>query len=128
MDKEKQIKLKTLEADIKKIGELLQEAAQTIINQEVSNYPLFVAHQHAIVIGIELLDKDQMETNWSFNATTLEEMVAKKIVLMERLEDFKAIYKSPEDFVCIFLVDDEGSEFIFYPYTEQIEGYAVSDE
>jgi len=128
MDKNREIKLLTLESDIQKIGETLQEASETIINENISNYPLFVAHQHAVAIGIELFDKDQQGINWSFNATTLEEMVAKKIVEVAKLEDFKAIYKSPEEFVCIFILDDDSSEFIFYPYALPILGNSVSDE
>ncbi len=127
MDKDKEIKLRTLEADIKRIGASLQEAAETIINQDVSNYPVFVAHQHDVEIGIALLDKNLIGSNWSYKATTLEELVAKNIVTMERLEDFKMIYKPPEDFLCVFVADDTGAEFVFYPYPERVKGDAVSD-
>ena len=47
MDK-KEIKLKMLEADIKTLGELLKDAGQTIFNEGVSNYPIFVAHRYAL--------------------------------------------------------------------------------
>ena len=123
----KEVKLKMLEADIKTLGELLRDAAQTIFNEGVSNYPIFVAHRYALNMGIELVDREKTKTNWSFNASTLEEMVTKNIISRENLDGFREIYKSPEDFVCIFVIDETMSEFIFYPYEEEMNGDAVSD-
>jgi hypothetical protein len=123
----KEVKLKMLEADIKSLGELLKDAALTIFNEGVSNYPIFVAHRYALNMGIELVDKERMQTNWSFNASTLEEMVTKNIISRENLDGFREIYKSPEDFVCIFVIDETISEFVFYPYEEEVSGDAVSD-
>ncbi len=123
----KEVKLKMLEADIKTLGELLRDAAQTIFNEGVSNYPIFVAHRYALNMGIELVDREKTKTNWSFNASTLEEMVTKNIISRENLDGFREIYKSPEDFVCIFVIDETMSEFIFYPYEEEANGDAISD-
>ena len=122
-----EIKLKMLEADIKTLGELLKDAAQTIFNEGVSNYPIFVAHRYALNMGIELVDRERMKTNWSFNASTLEEMVTKNIISRDKLDSFREVYKSPSDFVCVFVIDETMSEFIFYPYEEEVKGDAVSD-
>ena len=122
-----EIKLKMLEADIKTLGELFKDAAQTIVNQNVSNYPIFVAHRYALNMGIELVERERMNTNWSFNASTLEEIVTKNIISRDKLDNFRAIYKSPDDFVCVFVIDETMSEFIFYPYEEEVKGDAVSD-
>ena len=46
----------------------------------MSNYPIFVAFDNQITLGIELLSKDQVNAQWSFNATTLEELVTKNII------------------------------------------------
>ena len=53
----REIKLKTIEADIKSLDNVLKEAAQTIIEQEVSNYPIFIAYQYALNLGIPLIEK-----------------------------------------------------------------------
>ena len=123
----KEVKLKMLEADIKMLGELLKDASQTIFNEGVSNYPIFVAHRYALNMGIELVDRERMKTNWSFNASTLEEMVTKNIISRDKLDSFREVYKSPSDFVCVFVIDETMSEFIFYPYEEEVKGDAVSD-
>lgn len=123
----REVKLKTIETDIKKLGEVLKEAAQTITEQGISNYPIFIAHQYSLNMGISLIDKDTMGTNWSLNASTLEELATKNIIIGEKLENFRQIYKSPQDFVCIFIVDATTTEFLFYPYEEEVAGDAVSD-
>lgn len=123
-----EVKLKMLEADIKTLGELLKDAAQTIVNEGVSNYPIFIAHRYALNMGIELVDREKMKTNWSLNASTLEEVVTKNIISRDNLDNFRSIYKSPDNFVCVFVIDETMSEFVFYPYEEEVKGDAVSDE
>ena len=123
----REIKLKTIETDIKKLGDVLKEPAQTITEQDISNYPIFIAHQYSLNMGIPLIDKETVGTNWSLNASTLEELATKNIIVGEKLENFRQIYKSPQDFVCIFIVDDASTEFLFYPYEEEVAGDAVSD-
>jgi hypothetical protein len=54
-------------------------------------------------------------------------MVTKNIISRDKLDGFRKIYKSPEDFVCIFVIDETISEFVFYPYEEEVSGDAVSD-
>ena len=129
MEGEKQVKLKALEEDIKHFGGTLQEAAQTIINQNISNYPIFVAYEIHIGLGIELIEKSSEQSNWSFNATTLEELATKSIIVKDKLDGFRMLYKSkpPADFVCVFIVDEELAEFVFYPYKEVYLGNQKSD-
>ncbi len=128
MEQEKKVKLKLLEADIQNFGSTLKGAAETIQTQNVSNYPIFVAHQYTVGLGIELIDRGEHSSNWSFNASTLEEMVAKNVVTSDKIDSFRAIYKSPETFICVFVLDETGAEFVFYPYEETTIGNAVSDD
>ena len=119
--------LKELERDLSKYRPMFKNATDAIIEQDVSNYPIFVAHRYALNMGIELVDRERMKTNWSFNASTLEEMVTKNIISRDKLDSFREVYKSPSDFVCVFVIDETMSEFIFYPYEEEVKGDAVSD-
>lgn len=128
MEKNRTEKLKVLEADIKSHASLLYEAAQTIIVQNISNYPIFVAHQHTLNMGIELIDSATTRSNWSINASTLEEFATKGIVTEDKIEAFTNIYKNPNEFVCIFLLESNNAEFIFYPYEEQENQTAEEEE
>lgn len=123
-----QVKLKALERDIKVLGSILRDAATTLKNENISNYPLFVAHQYRLSVGIPLIDRDIQNSNWSFNISTLEELVTKNIISNERVDPFREVYKDPEQFVSIFVIDEEVAEFIFYPYEAEIQGNAASDD
>lgn len=107
--------LLALENDLKKYRPMFKNASDAIIEQDVSNYPIFVAHHDNPILGISLLDYGESKTNWSFTASTLEEFAAKQIVEMSKVEDFKKIYKNPKQFICVFILDEDLGQFIFYP-------------
>lgn len=94
---------------------ILGKAADTIINENVSSYPIFVVHRLEVSIGIPIVKREEVEGNWSINASSLEELVTKKVVEMEKLESFKKIYKDPSTFLCLLLLSDFGATFAFLP-------------
>lgn len=115
MDSQNKKALLTLEADLKKYRPMFKNASDAIMEQDISNYPIFVAHQADPVLGISLLNRHKSNTNWSFNASTLEEFATKQIVQMSKVEDFKEIYKNPKEFICVFILEEALGQFIFYP-------------
>lgn len=107
--------LKTLEADVARYSKMFKDATQAIIQQGVSNYPIFVPYTTQPVLGIPLLSKEQSNTFWSYTASTLEEFVSKQVILIENVESFKAIYKNPKMFLCLFFLNETQGQFIFCP-------------
>lgn len=93
---------------------IMSKAADSILDQEVSKYPIFVAHQHEVEIGISILDEDHI-SNWRIHASTLEEFVSKQIIEPEKVDSFKTIYKSPQTHSCVFVLSELGAKFIFLP-------------
>ena len=55
------------------------------------------------------------EVSWSVNASSLEEFVTKQLVLADKVDDFKSVYKDPTAFLCLFIVDKSGATFVFIP-------------
>ena len=91
----------------------LGKAADTILDQEVSKYPLFVVYKGDVAIGLPLVERENEE--WSINASTLEEFATKGLIQADKLENFQEIYKDPLEFICLFVVDKQGATFIFFP-------------
>jgi len=108
--------LKSLERDLKFYNESIKEIATEIINQDLSGYPIFVAHQHEVALGELILDKNELNTSWSIQASMLEEFVEKGIILKEKKDRFIKQYKNPDKFMCLFVIVPEGANFVFYPY------------
>lgn len=108
--------LKSLEADLKIYAESMREVAIEIMVEGISLYPIFIAHQHEVKLGEVILDRVELNTNWTINASTLEEFVEAGVIKKQLQDRFLKTYKKPEDYMCIFAIVPEGANFIFFPY------------
>lgn len=108
--------MKTLEEELQRYNGVFREVADTTMNNDVSNYPIFIAHQSSLEMGIPLIAREQSGTFWSYHVSTLEEFVTKNIIQNDGLESFKRVYKDPLKFICLFVVEEKGATFVFYPY------------
>ncbi len=113
------IVLKALEEAIYKNETWFRQTVTTILNEGVSNYPILVAYPiiTEIEIGLPILQSER----YAFNATTLEELAMKKVVNLEKVDEFRTIYKQKKESYCIFLLDQPAPQFIFVPYRINIE-------
>ena len=108
--------LKSLEADLKFYSESIKEVSTEIIVEGISAYPIFVAHQHEVKLGEIILDKNELNTDWTIQASTLEEFVEKGIVHKDKRDRFVKHFKDPHEFMCLFVIVPEGANFVFYPF------------
>jgi len=106
---------KELEAQIEGSKNMMAKASDTIMVEDVSSYPIFVLYRHEVELGIPLKKATNLEEDWHINASTLEEFVAKQIINTDRVDNFKSVYKSPDQFLCLFVVDKSGATFVFLP-------------
>ena len=115
-DQKKESPLKSLEADLKFYNESLKEVAIEIMVEGISAYPIFVAHQHELKLGEVILNKNDLNTDWSIHASTLEEFMEKKLILPDKQDKFLKQYKDAYQYMCVFVIVPEGANFIFFPY------------
>lgn len=118
-EEKKQSPLLSLEKDLEFYAESIKEVAVEIMVEGISATPIFIAHQHEVKLGEIILNREELNTNWTIQASTLEEFVEKGIIKPEKKEHFLKNYKKPEDFMCVFVIVPEGANFIFYPYSKQ---------
>jgi len=115
---QKESPLVSLEKDLKFFNESIREVAVEIMVEGLSSYPIFVAHQHEIKLGEVILDRHELNTEWSIHASTLEEFMEKGVIKEILKERFISTYKNPNDFMCVFVVVPEGANFVYYPYVK----------
>ena len=113
---QKKSPLVSLEKDLELYAESVREIAQEIIMEGISAHPIFIAHQHTVSIGEIILDRKELNTEWTIQASTFEEFVEKGIIQPEKKSLFLKSYKKPEDYMCVFVIVPEGANFIYYPY------------
>src|ERR1700761_4550799 len=99
--------LASLRVDLKLFSESLREVAIEIMVEGISLYPIFIAHQHEVKLGEVILDRLELNTNWTINASTLEEFIEAGVIKSQLKDKFLKTYKKPEDFMCVFAVVPE---------------------
>src|ERR1700712_1250087 len=117
-DEQKESPLLSLKRDLKLFSESIREVAVEIMVEGLSRYPIFIAHQHEVKLGEPILDRYDLNTEWSINASTLEEFVEHNVIKKELETRFLKTYKNPNDFMCLFVVVPEGANFVYYPYAK----------
>lgn len=115
----KESPLKSLEVDLKLFSESLREVSVEIMVEGLSSYPIFIAHQHDVKLGEVILDKEELNTEWTIHASTLEEFIERGVIKKELKPRFIDSYKNPHDYMCVFVIVPEGANFIFYPYGKE---------
>lgn len=118
-EKKKQSPLLSLEVDLKFFSESIRETSVEIMVEGLSAYPIFIAHQHELNLGELILDRNELNSEWSIHASTLEEFIEKGVIKKELKQRFIDNYKNPHDYMCVFAVVPEGANFVFFPYGKE---------
>lgn len=108
-------RLLLLEQELKRLVPTMAQASKIILDEGVSKYPVFVTHQDEMHIGLPIVEKEKVGGIWNVNASTLEELVAKKVVHDDKVDAFREQYKDPEAHVCIFVLSELGAKFVYLP-------------
>ena len=106
-----------LKAEIDFYRETLIEVSRDIIDNEISNFPVFIAHEGTIAFGEKILDHNDFGKHWSINATHLDELIRVGLVTKEGEDHFKSAFKDPKEHFCILLISDRSAHFVFAPVT-----------
>jgi hypothetical protein len=115
-ENKKKSPLVSLETDLKFFNESIKEVAIEIMVEGLSQYPIFLAHQHELKLGEVILDRHELNSEWSIHASTLEEFMERGVIKKELKQRFIDTYKNPNKYMCVFVVVPEGGNFVFFPY------------
>jgi hypothetical protein len=110
--------LGTITNEFIKISDILKEASYQVRSRKFSDYPIFPISKKEQPIGQLLLGKDEKKLDWNYYITYLDEFLQRKLIAEELVEDFKAAYKDPDEFCCLFVMDGEFTSFVYVPYPE----------
>ncbi|WP_299758053.1 hypothetical protein [uncultured Pontibacter sp.] len=110
--------LGTISQDFVVVAETLKEASYQVRKRKISEYPIFVFSRTQVPVGSVFLAKEEVALDWHINASYLEDFVNRQLVVEDKVEEFIAAYKDPDEFCCLFVVDGEFQNFVFIPYPE----------
>ncbi len=103
-----------ISSDFVKVADQLKEASYQIRTRGYSDFPIFPAADAQIPVGQLLYESGQMDNEFNYYASFMEEFVQRNLI--EQEADFKAVYKDADEFCCLFVVDPEFTNFLFVPY------------
>lgn len=109
--------LGTISQDFVKVADTLKEASYQI-RKAGFDYPIFPISRKEIEIGQLLIPKAPLQLTWNYNASFLNEFIQRELVAEDREEDFKNSFKDPDEFCCLFVVDNDFANFVFIPFPE----------
>ncbi|MFC2188015.1 hypothetical protein [Peijinzhouia sedimentorum] len=102
--------------DFLKVCDTIKEASQQIRERGFSEYPIFPMCQQLQPVGSLLFERGRQENEWNYYMTYVDEFIQRKLI--EDEENFKRVYKNPDEFCCLFVIDAKFTNFIFVPYPE----------
>ncbi len=106
--------LGTISKDFVMVSDRIKEASYEIRSRGFSDYPIFPISKVDIPIGQLLIPKEAMSLDWNYYATYVDEFVQRKLIDERGL--FEKEYKDPDEFCCLFVVDNDFTNFVFIPY------------
>ncbi|BDC98288.1 hypothetical protein [Persicobacter psychrovividus] len=105
--------------DFVKVADTLKEAAYAIKSKGFSDYPIFPVSKMGMPIGQQFLKMGELSLAWNYNITYLDEFVQRGMIEAgEKEKAFKATFKDPDEFCCLFVMDGAFTNFVFIPYPE----------
>lgn len=110
--------LGTIRKDFVIVAESLREASFQVRNRGFSDYPIFPISKSDQQIGQLLYAKNEVATDWNYFITYLDEFIQRKLIEKDKVAEFKKIYKDPDEFCCLFVIDKDFNNIVFIPYPE----------
>ena len=110
--------LGTITQDFIKVSDNLKEASYQIRSRGFSDYPIFPIAKTDVGVGQILIKQNELDAEWNYSASYLDEFVQRDLVKEKNVDIFKEAYKNPDEFCCLFVVDEKFTNFIFIPYPE----------
>ncbi|WP_234735266.1 hypothetical protein [Tellurirhabdus bombi] len=104
--------------DFVKVADQLREASYQIRKRGFSEHPVFVAARHAVELGQLLIGKKELANEWDYRASLLDEFIQRQLIGGESIDLFKENYKNPDEYCCLFVVENDFAGFIFIPFPE----------
>ncbi|MBS9522816.1 hypothetical protein KIH41_13640 [Litoribacter ruber] len=111
--------LGTITKDFVKISDTLKEASYQVRSRKFSEYPIFPISKTEQPIGQLFLGREEKKLDWNYYITYLDEFIQRKLIPEDNLQEFYQSYKDPDEFCCLFVVDQEFTSFVYIPYPEE---------
>ncbi|MES2380975.1 MAG: hypothetical protein V4538_08035 [Bacteroidota bacterium] len=116
MDSTFETQLNALKADIDFYTESVKEVAIEMVKENFTQFPIFLASAHEVKIGELILSMRDFARDNDIYASTLEELVERKVIAEDKVAEFKTAYKNYKKFCCVLWLTPQTAQFVYIPY------------
>ncbi|NJM26259.1 MAG: hypothetical protein HC859_12965 [Bacteroidia bacterium] len=109
--------LGTISRDFVLVADHLREASYQI-RKAGFEFPIFPVCKEPQPVGQLLVERGTMATDWYYYASFLDEFVQRELVENDKQDFFRENYKDPDEFCCLFVIDEHFTNFIYIPFPE----------
>ena len=106
----------TITHDFVKVADILKEASYQVRKRGFSNFPVFPISKIEQPVGRLLFDKNEFQMDWNYYISYLEEFVERELI--QNVDIFKSAYKDADEYCCLFVIDEDFTNFVFIPFPE----------
>ncbi len=111
MHEKQKSKLESIIDYLDRYKDLMIKATDAVIDQEISDYPIFVIHDGSMNLGVSILQDEEL----AISISSLEEFSTKQLISDDRIKPFIKIYKDPFHYFCLLVTLLEKPSFVFAP-------------
>lgn len=104
--------------DFIKVADNLKETSYQIRKRGFSEHPVFVVTKQTVDLGTLLFDYQELDNQYIYRASYLDEFIQRNLVGVESIELFKENYKNPDEYACLFVLQGDFTGFVFVPFPE----------
>lgn len=108
--------LNALKSDIDFFSQSIKEVAVDMVNEGFTQFPIFIASEHEVKIGELILARADFARDNDIYASTMEELVERKVIDIAKQQDFKESYKNYKTHCCVLWLTPTSAQFVYIPY------------
>jgi hypothetical protein len=105
--------LELLEKELKLLKDVILETTESIRSEGFSKYPIIISHNELIPFGELVLDKNEFNLAFNYSATTLEDLIKRQIIPIDKVKSFVQEWEKEQGNTCVFLLIPQTQRFIF---------------
>ena len=105
--------------DFVKVADKLKEASYLIRKRGGYNCPVFPTSKVSLAIGSLLIARGETDNQWIYYAAYLDVLVQCGLIAEDKAAAFQEVYKDPDEFCCLLIVDTDFTNFVYIPYPEE---------
>src|SRR5690606_25767748 len=108
--------LQSLKVDLDFYSESIKEISTEMVAEGYTLFPIFIATQHEVSLWDIMIDSDELITDWSGYASSLEAVLERGVISNYKNSSDAQTYRLTEDVMCLSVVVPEGAHLVFFPY------------